>query len=61
MDLTILEDSLQVECMGKANITGQILATGLRENIKLILEMEEEHTTLVISSSKLGNGKVEYF
>jgi hypothetical protein len=33
----------------------------LRENIKLILEMEEEHTTLVISSSKLGNGKVEYF
>ena len=60
-DHIILEDSLEAECMVRANITGQIQATGFKENTRLTLEMEEEHTTLVMMILKSDNGEGEYF
>lgn len=47
--------------MVRASITGQIQATGFKENTRLTSEMEEERTTLAMMILKSDNGEAEYF
>lgn len=57
---TTLDSFTMEKCMGKVNIHGGIISIGMKDNIKTIIEMERELTTIRINYSRKVFGKVVF-